>query len=262
MSESIYELIPTKVAKPAKPPLYRSKHDPKTPPTATSFGYGTKTATGEANRGGERTLKAKHISPGATLGRKPGEMGRAKLTVTSKAPLPEPKKFTYGDRRKAPVEKTSAVRRGPPKTSKNFVKENKAKSAAEAAARRKAAEDELDYTQKADYGKTPAYLEKVKQVVEEEKELVRRMVEGQQQREEEAAGPRVRLMEDSEREELLAQLKSKWNEVNRGYQQMTHLVTLDTLSKVKKKESYEAQLAELEKAMDKLSKQHVFVADE
>lgn len=269
-AESIYNLIPAKVAVAKKAPLYRSKHSPQTVPTATSFGYGTATINGEANRGGEVSVPAKHVSAAATLGGtaggRAGGAGRQRKALRGTAALPDPKKFTYSDRRKPALEKTSELAKSPrqeAKARKDFVRENKKAAPAAAVAKRRPGKTELDYTKKEDYGKAPAYLETVKRAVEEERELVRRMVEGEHANEEaQREGPRVRLMEDSERTELLEHLKAKWNEVNHGYQKMTHLVTLDTLSKIKKKENFESQLAELEKAMKKLQRQHVFVASD
>ena len=44
-------------------------------------------------------------------------------------------------------------------------------------------------------------------------------------------------------------------------QTMTHLVSLDTIGKTRRKEDYESQLQQLEKSIDKLSKKFVFVQD-
>ena len=54
-------------------------------------------------------------------------------------------------------------------------------------------------------------------------------------------------------------MKDKWEKINHEYQQMTHLVYLDTISKVKRKEHFENSLLRLEKDIEKLSKKHVFI---
>lgn len=43
---------------------------------------------------------------------------------------------------------------------------------------------------------------------------------------------------------------------------MLSLASLDTIGKVKRKEMYEAQLAQIEKDIEKLSKKVIYVADD
>lgn len=59
-------------------------------------------------------------------------------------------------------------------------------------------------------------------------------------------------------------LKGKWDEVNGTYQKSSvlSLASLDTIGKVKRKEMYEAQLAQIERDIEKLSKDQVYVAAE
>ena len=80
-----------------------------------------------------------------------------------------------------------------------------------------------------------------------------------------AEGPSgMRLMTDEERSELVTALKKKWDAVNSMYQQSSVLspASLDTIGKVKRKEMYEAQLAQIEKDIEKLSKKQVYIADD
>ena len=74
----------------------------------------------------------------------------------------------------------------------------------------------------------------------------------------------MRLMTDEERSELVTALKKKWDAVNSMYQQSSvlSLASLDTIGKVKRKEMYEAQLAQIEKDIEKLSKKQVYIADD
>lgn len=71
-------------------------------------------------------------------------------------------------------------------------------------------------------------------------------------------------MTDEERSELVTALKKKWDAVNSMYQQSSvlSLASLDTIGKVKRKEMYEAQLAQIEKDIEKLSKKQVYIADD
>ena len=67
-----------------------------------------------------------------------------------------------------------------------------------------------------------------------------------------------------ERLALVHSLKTKWEEVNKIYQSTSvlSLDSLDTIGKVKRKEMYEAQLAQIEKDIEKLSKKQVYIADD
>ena len=85
-----------------------------------------------------------------------------------------------------------------------------------------------------------------------------------QQMQEEAAPEGMRLMGEEERLMLINDLKTKWGEIN-GYYQSTSvlsLASLDTIGKVKRKEMYEAQLAQIEKDIEKLTKKNVYVRDD
>jgi hypothetical protein len=74
--------------------------------------------------------------------------------------------------------------------------------------------------------------------------------------------PKMRLLAEEDRLQLLDQLKKKWESVNKVYQLSTHVVDLDTIGKVRRKEEYEAQLQQLEKSIEKLSKKNIFVQED
>ena len=85
-----------------------------------------------------------------------------------------------------------------------------------------------------------------------------------QQAQQEAGPPGMRLLAEEEREALVDDLKKKWDEVNVTYQQTSvlDLASLDSIGKVKRKEQYEAQLAQIEKDIESLSKKSVYVRDD
>ena len=62
-----------------------------------------------------------------------------------------------------------------------------------------------------------------------------------------------------ERKELIDALKKKWEIVHREYQEITHISKIDTIGKKSKKERCEAELAQLEKDIQKLTKNYIFV---
>ena len=67
------------------------------------------------------------------------------------------------------------------------------------------------------------------------------------------------LMPESERQELIAALKKKWEVVHVEFQKETHHRKLDTLGKVNRKETLIAQMKQLESDIKKLSKNYIFV---
>ena len=101
----------------------------------------------------------------------------------------------------------------------------------------------LDFLKKQDYGKVPAYIEKIKVDIEKENKLAERLREEAQA----AAEAKRRLLPAVERASVIESLKAKWERVNAEYQQMTHMTVLDTMSKVRRKETFEAELTQIEK---------------
>jgi hypothetical protein len=170
--------------------------------------------------------------------------------------LPQPTSFSYKAKRKDPVvtrkEKPVMGRR----SGKDFIKENAVEVIM--AEPKKRPVNGPDYLKKNDFGKVPKYLGKVKKELAAEQDYIQQCLEQEhmmtQQRQ-----PQMQLLEESERQRLLTQLKTKWEQVNHNYQNMTHIVTLDTIGKVRRKEEYESQLQQLEKSIEKMSKPLVFV---
>ena len=140
----------------------------------------------------------------------------------------------------------------------NFVKSN----AISAIVTRPPLRDDgpMRYTQKTDYGRVPGYLDRVKQEVAIEKEYIDSVL-AQEQEYLRSMEPRVSVLPEDERQRLLKNLKAKWEVVNKEYQTMTHLVTPDTIGKVRRKEEFEAELKKLEQSIEKLSKSVVMVQD-
>ena len=78
-----------------------------------------------------------------------------------------------------------------------------------------------------------------------------------------AKGSAGKTFTAEEKATLVRSLKAKWADVNKSYQQTSvlSLASLDTIGKVKRKEQYEAELAQIEKDIEKLSKTSVYVAE-
>merc|ERR1711904_49748 len=138
-------------------------------------------------------------------------------------------------------------------TSKNFVVANAVETIL--AAPKKTSQGAKDYLHKEDYGKVPKYLTHIKQDIDAEYEYIRQL----QAQEEEQRNSQTRLLSDEEKQGLMMGLKAKWEAINTEYQAITHLTVLDTMGKIRRKEKYEAELAQTEKDIEKLNKKHIYV---
>ena len=94
---------------------------------------------------------------------------------------------------------------------KNFIVSNAVENIL--AAPKLPTNNEKDFLKKKNYGKVPKYLQTIKKEIEDEYQLVREM-----QIEEEAEMDRQKfLMDDGEKEEMIAALKKKWEVVHKEY---------------------------------------------
>lgn len=71
---------------------------------------------------------------------------------------------------------------------------------------------------KVSYGRVPAYLAKVKEEIEAEREYILHLLDQEQLAAEAAVGSSTRELSEDERGELIDALKTKWDEVNEKYQ--------------------------------------------
>lgn len=113
--------------------------------------------------------------------------------------------------------------------------------------------NDLNYLKKEDYGKVPGYLTKVRDEIQRENAMIDKYVKeqlGEVEREPET----YEEIPDDERMELITALKNKWDHVNARYQQITHIVRLDTTGQVRRKEQLEAELKTLETDIERLTR--------
>eukprot|EP00747_Dinoflagellata_sp_TGD_P118517 gnl/TRDRNA2_/TRDRNA2_172836_c0_seq2.p1 gnl/TRDRNA2_/TRDRNA2_172836_c0~~gnl/TRDRNA2_/TRDRNA2_172836_c0_seq2.p1 ORF type:complete len:309 (+),score=77.98 gnl/TRDRNA2_/TRDRNA2_172836_c0_seq2:91-927(+) len=269
-AESIYNIIPPKEVVQAKPPMHKSMHNPKLPPSGSTFGtHGTShpAATNLAGTANEKVVPDKE---NRSLGKAPGSYRNDSTNYMKKGSksggtvpsLKEVKKeqphllqpSSLQPRIKPPVPRRDEA---PPVmnlvTSKNFVVANAVETIL--AAPKKVSEGAKDYLNKEDFGACPKYLQRIKQDIAAEYDYIR----GLQEQAEEANRPQVRALDDEERLALIEGLKAKWEQVNTNYQAGTHLTKLDTVGKLRKKEKYEAELSQIEKDIEKLNKRNILV---
>merc|ERR1712224_1198264 len=138
-------------------------------------------------------------------------------------------------------------------TSKNFIVANAVETIL--AAPKKVSSGAKDFLNKEDYGKVPKYLTSIKRDIEAESDYISHIMEQQ----EAANRSQVRPLSDAEREDMICGLKAKWEQINTDYQATTHLTKLDTIGKVKRKEKFEAELSQIEKDIERLSRKNIMV---
>merc|ERR1712146_769766 len=230
--------IPPVIEPPPKPPLYRSKY-PGTVP---------------ANK-----------KPAATMGPlkvpapEPHKFLKAYTREDNK--LPEPRKFEYSDtvQRRPPVPDRGEKPVMGLVTSKNFITCNAVENIL--AVPKKTDVRQVSYMNKKGYGKVPAYLEKVKGEIQDEYNYIMQMQEAAgEEYGEEGDGGRTRMLSEGERVSMLNGLKTNWDRINKAYQTLSF--TLDTPAKKQRKEEFEAQLEQLERDIERLSKRNVFVEEQ
>mmetsp|Transcript_3776 Transcript_3776/g.9006 ORF Transcript_3776/g.9006 Transcript_3776/m.9006 type:complete len:278 (+) Transcript_3776:72-905(+) len=271
--ESIYRIIPPKPEIVPRPPMHKSKYSPLQPPSCTTFATSGTTCPMVANVAGDLGEQPVANKSHATLGKPRGHYASEPASYLKKCTKSGGKVLTLSEMKRehpealAPKELKPQTRHGPPSkaerpvmnlvTSKNFIVANAVEVIL--AAPKKLPEGSRDYLKKEDYGKIPKYLSHIKKDIDAEYEYIRQL---QQQREQEEADRMRPLLED-ERHHLIEGLKTKWESVNTAYQGGTHITKLDTMGKMKRKERHEAELSQIEKDIEKLSKKNIIInADE
>lgn len=266
--ESIYQIIPPEEVVQEKPPMYRSKHNGKIPPTASTFGHRGSSHPAATNLAGAAEQKVVAEKAGRTFGKVPG------------VSRPHPQEFMKKNDKREPVAPLSTIKREEPSklipsslkvrhkqvvpkadekpimnlvTSKNFIVANAVETIL--AAPKKVTPGAKDFLNKEDYGKVPKYLKSIKADIEAESDYINHIMEQQEL----ATRSQVRPLTDGERDDMICGLKAKWEQVNTDYQATTHLTKLDTIGKVKRKEKFEAELSQIEKDIEKLSRKQIMV---
>jgi hypothetical protein len=117
-------------------------------------------------------------------------------------------------------------------------------------------EEPVRYVSKKDYGKTPQYLEKIKKEINEEYKLVKEM----QQQEEEMKEKEKYLVSNEERTQLIDALKKKLEVLHHEYESIITRVSKNNPLGLKTlKENLEKEMEQIEKDIEKLSRNYIFV---
>jgi len=266
--ESIYSIIPPKEVKQEKLPMHRSSHNPKIPPSGSTFGQAQTSHPISTNIAGECNAKVVADRGNRTMGKRAGSHANdprnftkagaqaskvATLTQVKKEnpELLQPSKLKTKHRPDVPRKGEEPVMNLV--TSKNFIVANAVETIL--AAPKKVSQGAKDYLNKEDYGRVPKYLTHIKQDIDAEYDYINQL----QQAEVEANRSQVQQLGEDERMRLIDGLKSRWESVNTEYQAGTHITKLDTIGKIKRKEKYEAELSQIEKDIERLNRRNIMV---
>jgi len=216
--ESIYNLIPKEAYVPPKAQRHVSKHNPKAAPTSSTFCLKTTSKPGLSNLTGDDNAPAGHHTNKSIAGQFGLPKGQAKpdpntfrLKNTGTFKLPETHKYERPGVKKVNVPKKDEKPIMGLVSDKNFIVSNAVENIL--AAPKLPSNNERDFLKKKNYGKVPKYLQTIKKEIEDEYQLVREM-----QIEEEAEMDRQKfLMDEGEKEEMIAALKKKWEVVHKEY---------------------------------------------
>jgi len=258
--QCIFNLIPQPEKTVRKERMYRSRHNPKAAVIGSTFGvHGTTRLVGAGQSNTRQiTRKPKTGGMGKPLGMCKPDPSNFLRGGKSKTALGEPKPFSRTGARKAGIPKANERPVVGLQSTKNYVTANAVEAIlAVPGSRARVSNQAPRYRNKVDYGRVPAYLSDVKDEINKENEMIEQYFnDGQGKR---GADDDGEEMEQQEVENLLRALKIKWGEVNSKYQKKCHMVKLDTIGKVRRKEQYEAQLTQLEKDIEKLERRKVYV---
>jgi len=252
--------------------MYRSIHSGLTPPTASTFLTKSNVFCGSAiNLGGntdpdpiQRRSYQSH-----KLTRKAATFGQARVPRSApdeylrknggSGKIPSIKPFSYGDEAKRkpgiPTQGDEPVHGLT--TSKNFITANAIENILTEPPKLTTYGSD-QYLYRKDYGNVPQYLLKMQarhgKMMETLQTQELQRIKHEQDK--------VKLLSSDEKVGCIRALKAKWDFVNEEYQKGStlDLKKLDTMSKVRRKEQYEAELQQLESYIDRLSsRRNVFV---
>ena len=243
MNESIYNLVPREYVAPEKKPMHRSTHDPKQNLSGSTFG-----CHGSTRLPGAGVVEKKS---GALFGPHKTLSESKTFQKAGGASLSSSGEFKKRERHRPPVPSKDDKPVMGIVSNKNFVTANAVEAILMAP--KATGKPELNYLKKEDYGKVPEYLSHVKEEVRRENEMIDKYI-NEQMGYVEKDPDTYEEMSEEERENLIYDLKQKWAKINNEYQKVTHLVRLDTIGQVRRKENMENELKQIEADIERISR--------
>ena len=252
MNESVYNLIPEPVIVPERQPRHVSKFKTSAvqPPSYTTF-PNKAVVDGPSDGSHAIVFQRPMVSMGKSVA--------ADIDPTQFLKKGEGVKLQHATVKKEKFVRKVGIDQEKPvmnlTTEKNFVTSNAVEATAMAPKGRKLPEPRP--TDRPSFGKTPKYLETVKSHLAEEEHFVASMRDRREQQAAEQKAEYVRQISEEDRLRLVAQLKERWEEKHRQF--ISQPFARDTMMQIARKEAVEKELKEIEAALDKLSKQVVYV---
>ena len=276
--ESIYKILPPEFTPPIKPPMYVSNHDPHLPPTASTFCLFGTSLSDLINLAGSGSppVRSKHgrLKEHGTMGELPGikkpdptnilkkHANAKRVMKLSEIKNTQPNMLKIKERKKEMkpgVPETTEVPLMNLRSGKHYITANAVDAILACPPKKAEEEDGLKYLSKTDYGKVPEYLGDIKKNILSELEYVEKFKSAEVSEQERQKGGGLRLLGDPEKQNLIEGLKNRWSDLNRDYQSSTHIVKLDTIGKIKRKEYFETTLTQIEKDLEKLNRKYIFI---
>lgn len=274
--ECVYNLVPPSgpSASEAAPPPAKASAETKRsrrapPPTASTFGiHGTSAVV--ANAGGEYTEASVHPArkPVGTFGREVGanvtpaqflRKNEGPMTASRGAPTVNTTKFKKSEHNHSKIKPNVPLRNERPvmglKTDKNFVIANAVENTMAVPTKAAPPQQPLA-TDREDFGKVPQYINEIKQDLNARKQLIAEMASADA-----AFRERWSELPAGELVQLRDGLQRRWDALNKEYQSKG-FSNMETPSQRARQELLEKQLVAVEFAMQKLSRQHVYVFDD
>jgi len=233
-------------------PLRPSIHlvDVQFPCTSHSHSQGLHGTTASVG-GGITEIKKNHVlsstfGPTSKTNNSPTHYLKAGARTSKADTTKNVSKYTYINESKKPHVPTRGEK---PimglRTSKNFITANAVEAILSVP--QMPLSNEVDYIAKADFGKVPEYLDKVKEEIRRENDMIDEYVKRQLNAgADDDVVEEYEAMGEDERMFLINKLKTKWDAVNTQYQKISHRVKFESVGDIHKKESQESALKQLE----------------
>jgi len=243
MNESIYNLVPREYVAPQKQAMHRSTHDPQQNLSGSTFGcYGSTRLPGAGvveKKGGALFGPHKTLTDSRTF----QKAGKDTLSNSQELRKKEKHLPAIPSKDDKPVMGIHS--------NKNFITANAVEAILMVP--KNVGKPQLNYLKKEDYGKVPEYLSHVKEEVRRENEMIDKYI-NEQMGYVEKDPDTYEEMSEEEREALIYDLKQKWAVINTEYQKITHLVRLDTIGQLRRKENMESKLKQIEADIERISR--------
>ncbi|CAD8068991.1 unnamed protein product [Paramecium primaurelia] len=264
MEESIYNIITEDPLPPKRQKKYRSQFPGTIQPSYSTFANHSNIIQVKNISGDYQLSSYRYASESGIIGKsktqqlspiKPRIMGTNNLDEwIEKGSVVRSQEFAHSHRNKLKPLVPRSIEKPTMglQSNRNFIATNKIDVILKSPRQQ---QEDTNWLTKKDYGQIPLYLSQIKDQLQqsylEEQNYAKQQLEAQ--------NDKLQLLQEEELQQIREGLKQRYDEVNKQYQQYTHLKKFDTVGLKRRKEQFEKELIQLEKDMDKMKKQYVFV---